>query len=83
MQEFTARQVHIDDSFWSPRLVVNAEKAIFHQWEQLEGTRCIDNFRIAAGERDGFREGYFFDSAIGSLFPPSASAIRPPRIGRP
>jgi hypothetical protein len=23
-------------------------------------TRCIDNFRIAAGEGDGFREGWFF-----------------------
>ena len=49
MQELTSRQVHITDSFWSPRLAVNAEKAIFHQWEQLEATRCIDNFRIAAG----------------------------------
>jgi DUF1680 family protein len=60
MQELTARQVHIKDSFWSPRLAVNAEKSIFHQWEQLEITRCIDNFRIVAGEKDGFREGYFF-----------------------
>src|SRR5215207_1979949 len=60
MQELTARQVHVNDQFWSPRLAVNAQKAIFHQWEQLEATRCIDNFRIAAGEKDGFREGFFF-----------------------
>src|SRR5829696_6593523 len=60
MQELTARQVHVNDQFWSPRLAVNAQKAIFHQWEQLEATRCIDNFRIAAGETDGFREGFFF-----------------------
>jgi hypothetical protein len=60
MQELAARQVRIDDSFWSPRLEVNAQKAIFHQWKQLEATRCIDNFRIAAGEKDGFREGFFF-----------------------
>ena len=60
MQELAARQIEITDSFWSPRLAVNAEKAIFHQWEQLEATRCIDNFRIAAGEKEGFREGYFF-----------------------
>jgi uncharacterized protein len=60
MQELFARQVPINDTFWSPRLKVNATKAIFHQWRQLETTRCIDNFRIAAGEKDGFREGWFF-----------------------
>jgi DUF1680 family protein len=60
MQELPARAVHISDSFWSPRLAVNAQTAIFHQWEQLEATRCIDNFRLAAGEKDGFREGWFF-----------------------
>ena len=31
MLELTARQVNIIDSFWSPRLLVNAQKAIFHQ----------------------------------------------------
>src|SRR5215211_2413422 len=60
MQELTARQVHVNDHFWSPRLAVNAQKAIFHQREQLEATRCIENFRIAAGEADGFREGFYF-----------------------
>ena len=60
MKELRARDVYITDSFWSPRLAVNAERAIFHQWEQLETTRCIDNFRIAAGEKEGFREGWFF-----------------------
>lgn len=60
MKELSPRQVTITDAFWSPRLDVNATRAIFHQWEQLESTRCIDNFRIAAGERDGFREGWFF-----------------------
>ncbi|MDQ3007437.1 MAG: glycoside hydrolase family 127 protein [Chloroflexota bacterium] len=60
MQELSSRQVKITDPFWSPRLAVNAQKAIFHQWEQLEATRCIDNFRLAAGEKEGFREGWFF-----------------------
>ncbi len=40
--------------------MVNAEKAIFHQWEQLNASGCIENFLIAAGESDGFREGWFF-----------------------
>jgi len=60
MQELSARQVNIIDTFWSPRLAVNAKKAIFHQRKQLEATSCINNFRIAAGEKDGFREGWFF-----------------------
>jgi uncharacterized protein len=60
MHELTPRDVNIMDPFWSPRLVVNAQKAIFHQWKQLEATRCIDNFRVAAGEKDGFREGFYF-----------------------
>lgn len=60
MHEATARDVRVNDPFWSPRLAVNAEKAIFHQWEQLEATHCIDNFRIVAGEKVGFREGFYF-----------------------
>jgi len=43
-----------------PRLSVNAQVAIFHQWQQLVNTRCIENFRLAAGKKDGFREGWFF-----------------------
>jgi DUF1680 family protein len=50
----------IQDPFWSLRLQVNAEKAIFHQWEQLEASGCIENFRIAAGLKEGLREGWYF-----------------------
>ncbi len=46
--------------YWYDCQVVNAEKAIFHQWEQLIASGSIENFRIAAGESDGFREGWFF-----------------------
>ena len=60
MHEANLRQVKVDDPFWSPRLEVNATRALHHQWDQLEKTGCIDNFRIAAGEKEGFREGWFF-----------------------
>jgi len=46
--------------YWYDRLAVNAEAAIFHQWEQLEASGSIENFRIAAGKAEGFREGWFF-----------------------
>lgn len=75
MQELRAREVTIHDNFWSPRLAVNAGKAIFHQWEQLESTGCIDNFRIAAGEKDGFREGYFFADSDAYKWLDAASRI--------
>lgn len=60
MEEISARQVKIDDKFWGPRLKMNAEIAIFHQWEQLEKTGCIENFRLIAEEKEGFRLGYFY-----------------------
>ncbi|MFH2038474.1 MAG: beta-L-arabinofuranosidase domain-containing protein [Chloroflexota bacterium] len=53
----------ITAGFWHDRLEVNAHKAIFHQWDQLEASGCIENFRIAAGEVEGFREGWFFSDS--------------------
>ncbi len=60
MIEINPAQVVIKDSFWSPRLEMNATHSIFHQWQMLEASGCIDNFRIAAGEKEGFRVGMFF-----------------------
>ncbi len=60
MKELTVQQVHIKDEFWGLRLEMNAHKAIFHQWEQLEKSHCIDNFRLVAEGKEGFREGWFF-----------------------
>jgi uncharacterized protein len=75
MNELTSRQVMLEDSFWTPRLNVNATKAIFHQWDQLLATRCIDNFRIAAGEQEGFREGWFFADSDAYKWLDAASRI--------
>jgi uncharacterized protein len=50
----------ITGGYWAQKLETNAKAAIFHQWEQLQASGCIHNFRIAAGEADGFREGWFF-----------------------
>jgi uncharacterized protein len=60
MNELTPRQVKITDAFWSPRLTVNATQAIVHQWRELEKSGCLDNFRLLAGDKEGFREGWFF-----------------------
>ncbi len=50
----------LQGDFWGQRLEVNARQAIFHQWQQLEASGCIENFRLTAGLAEGFREGWFF-----------------------
>lgn len=60
MEEISANQVKIEGGFWGPRLEMNAVKALNHQWEQLERTGCIQNFRLVADQAEGIREGYFF-----------------------
>jgi DUF1680 family protein len=60
MKELDAAQVLIREGFWQSRLEINARHAIPHQWEQLEQSGSIDNFRILAEAKPGFREGWFF-----------------------
>ena len=48
---FTA--VRIDDAFWTPRLEVNRTVSIPYAFEQCEETGRVDNFLIAAGEKEG------------------------------
>ncbi len=52
--------VILSPGYWYDRQDVNAKQAIFHQWQMLEQSGCINNFRIAAGEIDGWREGWYF-----------------------
>jgi DUF1680 family protein len=54
------KRATIQSDFWHKRLEVNARRAIFHQWEQLEASGCIETFRLAAGNSTGFRAGWFF-----------------------
>ena len=65
----------ITHGFWRSRLEVNADRAIFHQWEQLVASGCIENFRITAGEVDGFREGWFFADSDAYKWLEAASRI--------
>lgn len=60
MKELEFGNVKISDRFWNPRLEMNGKTAIFYQWEQLENTKNIDNFRILAGDKTGFRRGFFY-----------------------
>ena len=60
MRELDLRSVRILGGFWGPRLQMNARQALPHQWEQLETSGCIDNFRLLAEGKPGFRTGWFF-----------------------
>ncbi|MBN1330270.1 MAG: glycoside hydrolase family 127 protein [Candidatus Heimdallarchaeota archaeon] len=53
------KYVEITDTFWFERHKININ-AIFYQWKQLERTHTIDNFRILAGEKEGYRLGFFY-----------------------
>jgi hypothetical protein len=49
--------------------------AIFHQWKQLEARGCIDNFRIAAGEKVGLHQGWFIADSDAAKWLDAASRI--------
>ena len=61
--------------FWNHQREVNAKQAIFHQWQELETSGCIQNFRIAAGEAEGLREGWFFADSDAYKWLEAASRI--------
>ncbi|MHA1110062.1 MAG: glycoside hydrolase family 127 protein [Promethearchaeota archaeon] len=62
LHDYPFSDVTISDPFWDKWMEINLD-ALYYQWEQLEKTKCIDNFRIAAGKRQGFREGWFFSDS--------------------
>jgi len=71
--------------FWFERQRVNAQSAIFHQWQQLETYGCIENFRIAAGLSSRPREGQFFADSDAYKWLDAAARIQrdfpDPRLG--
>jgi hypothetical protein len=75
MREIPPQDVNIQDVFWSKRLEINASRAIFHQWQMLEASGCIDNFRIAAGEKEGLRQGWYFADSDATKWLDAASRI--------
>lgn len=68
-------RVTILPGFWHTRREINSTKAIFHQWEQLKASGCIENFRIAAGLSSGLRTGWFFADSDAYKWLEAASRI--------
>ncbi len=63
LKEFPLLSIEIRDEFWTPRLQRNQEELLIYQYNQLERTGCIDNFRIVAGSKEGIRRGFFFSDS--------------------
>ena len=63
LQPVCWKNVQIEGGFWGTYLQINREIALDHQYEQLEETGRIDNFRRASGEKKGEFEGFFFNDS--------------------
>ena len=53
-------QVKIMDNFWSMRQKVVQDISIYQQYRNFEDNYQIDNFRVAAGIKEGIHRGFYF-----------------------
>ena len=70
----------ITSSFWKPKIEVNHDVSIPHQYDECERTGRIDNFRMASGEKAcGHTGAVFNDSDVYKLAEATAYdlALRP------
>jgi uncharacterized protein len=58
-----ASAVHLDGEFWGTRLRTVREVSLPQQWEQLEATGRLDNFRRVAGLTDAPYQGRVFNDS--------------------
>ncbi len=57
--------VQLTDTFWTPRIRINRETTLRSQFQHIESTGRLDNFRRASGKKDlPFQGIYFNDSDV-------------------
>ena len=56
-------KVHLEDSFWAPRLKMLGEVTLPTQYQIFEETGYLFNFRRAAGKKTGDFQGRFFNDS--------------------
>lgn len=57
--------VQLNDAFWKPRRDINRQATLFSQFRHCEETGTLDNFRRAAGKKQGeFRGPVFMDTDV-------------------
>ncbi len=63
LSEVPFTQVKFQDTFWAPRLQINREKSIPHNFKWCEETGRFSNFAKAAGLQEGKFEGIYFNDS--------------------
>jgi DUF1680 family protein len=63
LRPVSMRAVTLEDSFWAPLLEKLRDVTLPSQYQQLEKTGRIDNFRRAAGKVDQPFQGWFFNDS--------------------
>ena len=63
LQPVCWKNVQIEGGFWGTRLQINRKITLDGQYEQMEKTGRIDNFRRASAEKKGEFEGLFFNDS--------------------
>ena len=53
--------VRLEDGFWAPRRRTNQAVTLPGQYQHLEETGRLDNFRVASGRIEGSFTGIFFN----------------------
>ena len=61
------KKVEIETGFWGTRLETNQKVTLDHQYEQIEETGRLDNFRPVAGKKKGE-----FQALLGTIISPKA-----------
>ncbi|MBD3343075.1 MAG: hypothetical protein GF353_28515 [Candidatus Lokiarchaeota archaeon] len=58
-------EVEINDKFWRSRQKLNGDISVFKLYDKLEEYHQIDNFRVAAGKKEGLHLGeFYYDSDL-------------------
>ena len=79
LQPVSVGAVTLRDEFWQPRRAINENQTIFSQYEHLQKTGRLANFRRAAGDEAGEFEGiYFNDSDVYKWLEAAASSLCAP-----
>jgi DUF1680 family protein len=63
LMPLSLNNVVVKDSFWRPRIVNLIDKTLPLQYEFLEKTGRLDNFRVAAGKKSGGFTGLWFNDS--------------------
>ncbi len=73
--ELPLTAVKVSGGFWGGRCAMNRDHALLYQWDQLEQTGRVDNFRFIAGTKPGFRKGFFYNDSDVHKWAEAAAAI--------